>query len=118
MNLQTHTAQDHDPSNITNPQHVDEHEVMTPAQQLVIFIVLFLITMFMVFMSFVPMGIVNPFVTIGCAFIKAFLVIFFFMHMKSQSRLIKATVASGFFILGVLMVMSGSDYMSRAWGMW
>ena len=42
----------------------------------------------------------------------------FFMHVKYSSRLVKLTVVSGFFTFLVLVIMSLSDYISRAWGQW
>ena len=117
LSLNNDNGQEQDPANVTNPQHVEDH-IISPPMQVVIFAVLLAITLVITLTSFIPMGILNPIVTIGGAFVKAALVILFFMHVKSQSRLIKATVFSGFFILGVLVVMAGSDYISRAWGMW
>ena len=49
---------------------------------------------------------------------KAVIVILFFMHVKYQSNLVKMTVAAGFFTFLVLITMTLSDYMSRAWGLW
>ena len=49
---------------------------------------------------------------------KAALVILFFMHVKYSSRLMKLTVAAGFFTFLVLITMTLSDYISRAWGLW
>ena len=49
---------------------------------------------------------------------KACIVILFFMHVKYQSRLIKMTIGSGFFIFLALIVMTLSDYISRSWGLW
>jgi cytochrome c oxidase subunit 4 len=46
------------------------------------------------------------------------LVILFFMHVIFQSKLIKMTVAAGFFTFGILIVLALSDYLSRAWGRW
>lgn len=114
----TTEAQKHDPPNVDNPAHVDHDEVMGPAQQVVVFAVLLLITLIIVLTSYIPLGPLNPILVIGGAFVKAALVIWFFMHVRSQSRLIQATIVSGFFILGVLTVLSGSDYISRAWGLW
>ena len=54
----------------------------------------------------------------GIACIKAVLVILFFMHVKYSSRLTKLTVAAGFFTFFVLITMSMTDYISRAWGLW
>ena len=63
-------------------------------------------------------GQLNPVIALGIACFKAVIVILFFMHAKYQSRLIKMTIASGFFVFLVLIVMTMSDYISRAWGMW
>ena len=42
-----------------------------------------------------------------------------FLHARQvQSRLIKLTVAAGFFTFLVLITMTLSDYISRAWGLW
>ena len=60
----------------------------------------------------------NPVIALGIACFKAVIVILFFMHAKYQSRLIKMTIASGFFVFLVLVVMTLSDYISRAWGTW
>jgi cytochrome c oxidase subunit 4 len=57
-------------------------------------------------------------VALAIASFKAVVVILFFMHVKFQSRLIKLTVASGFFSFFVLTALSLSDYISRSWGLW
>ena len=68
--------------------------------------------------SYLELGIFNPIVAIAIACIKAVLVILFFMHVKYSSRLTKLTVAAGFFTFIVLITMTLTDYMSRAWGLW
>jgi cytochrome c oxidase subunit 4 len=40
------------------------------------------------------------------------------MHVKYSSRLVKLTVGAGFFTFFVLITMTLSDYISRAWGLW
>ncbi len=40
------------------------------------------------------------------------------MHAKYQSRLIKMTIGSGFFMFLALIIMTLSDYISRSWGLW
>jgi cytochrome c oxidase subunit 4 len=57
-------------------------------------------------------------VALGIACTKACVVILFFMHVKYQSRLVKLTVSAGFFTFLVLITMTLTDYMSRAWGLW
>ncbi len=70
------------------------------------------------FLPSFELGIFNPIVAIAIACIKAVLVILFFMHVKYSSRLTKLTVAAGFFTFLVLITMTLTDYMSRAWGLW
>jgi cytochrome c oxidase subunit IV len=68
--------------------------------------------------AYIDLGILNPVVALAIACFKAVVVILFFMHVKYQSKLVKLTVASGFFTFIVLITMTLTDYMSRAWGLW
>ena len=68
--------------------------------------------------AYVDLGVFNPIIALAIACFKAVVVILFFMHVKYQSRLIKMTVAAGFFTFIVLITMTLSDYISRAWGRW
>ena len=106
-----------DPMNITNPEH-DEHHIVTPVQYSMVFAALLVGTGLTVIAAYFDMGVLNPMVALAIACTKAVIVILFFMHVKYQSRLIKMTVASGFFTFAVLIVMTLSDYISRAWGRW
>jgi cytochrome c oxidase subunit 4 len=106
-----------DPSNVINPEHV-EHHIVTPFQYLLVFGTLLVMTAVTVGAAYVPMGPLNPIVALAIACFKAVVVILFFMHVKYQSRLVKMTVACGFFTFIVLITMTLTDYMSRAWGLW
>ncbi len=66
----------------------------------------------------VDMGVFNPIIALGIACVKAVIVILFFMHVKFQSKLVKMTVGAGFFTFGILVMMTLTDYISRAWGLW
>jgi cytochrome c oxidase subunit IV len=107
----------HDPANITNPEHADHH-IVTPLQYSFVFGALLLGTLITVLAADVDMGVMNPVIALGIACTKAVIVILFFMHVKYQSHLVKMTVFAGFFTFGVLIMMTLSDYMSRAWGLW
>lgn len=107
----------HDPANITNPEHA-EHHIVTPFQYSLVFGTLLLGTAITVGAAFVDLKVFNPIIALGIACFKAVVVILFFMHVKFQSRLIKMTVAAGFFTFLILITMTLSDYMSRAWGRW
>jgi cytochrome c oxidase subunit IV len=107
----------HDPANITNPEHADHH-IVTPFQYSLVFVSLLIGTLITVLAADVDLHVFNPIIALGIACTKAVIVILFFMHVKYQSNLIKMTVASGFFTFIVLITMTLSDYLSRAWGRW
>ncbi len=106
-----------DALNVTNPEHSEIH-IVTPLQYSYVYGVLLIGTILTVVAAKVELGVFNPIVALGIACFKATVVILFFMHVKYQSRLIKITVGAGFFTFIVLITMTLSDYMSRAWGLW
>jgi cytochrome c oxidase subunit 4 len=110
-------SQYHDPANVTNPEHA-EHHIVTPRTYIIVFVTLLTFTAITVAAAFVNLGIFNPIVALAIACTKAVIVILFFMHVFFQSKLIKMTVGAGFFTFLVLITMTLSDYISRAWGLW
>jgi cytochrome c oxidase subunit 4 len=110
-------SEHHDPSNVTNPEHADHH-IVTPAMYAIVFATLLIFTGITVAAAFKNLGILNPVVALGIACTKGVIVILFFMHVKYQSKLVKLTVSAGFFTFLVLITMTLSDYVSRAWGLW
>ena len=107
----------HDPANITNPEHADHH-IVSPFEYGLVFISLLIGTAITVWAADQNFHIFNPIIALGIASTKAVIVILFFMHVKYQSNLIKMTVGAGFFTFLVLITMTLSDYISRAWGLW
>lgn len=107
----------HDAANVTNPEHSENH-IVSPLQYCMVFGTLLLFTGLTVVAAYIDLGVLNPIIALGIASFKAVVVILFFMHVKYQSRLIKMTVGSGFFTFLVLITLTLSDYMSRAWGLW
>lgn len=57
----------------------------------------------------------NTVVALTIAVIKATLVVLYFMHVRYSTRLIWVVVVAGFFWLGILFVLTMSDYLSRNW---
>jgi cytochrome c oxidase subunit 4 len=106
-----------DASNVTNPEHADHH-IVSPLQYALVFGTLLTFTAITVGAAFIDLGIFNPMVALGIACFKACIVILFFMHVKYSSRLVKMTVGAGFFTFLVLITMTMTDYISRAWGLW
>jgi cytochrome c oxidase subunit 4 len=65
--------------------------------------------------SFLDLGPWNTVVALGIAFLKATLVVLFFMHVKYSPRLTQVTIAGGLFWLAILIVITLSDFMTRGW---
>jgi cytochrome c oxidase subunit 4 len=107
----------HDPSNVVNPEHSDHH-IVTPVVYAIVFVSLLVGTAITVVAAYIDLGIFNPVVALAIACTKAVIVILFFMHVKYQSKLVKLTVGAGFFTFLVLITMTLTDYVSRAWGLW
>lgn len=107
----------HDAANVTNPEHADHH-IIGPGTYIAVYVTLLILTMVTVGAAFVDLGIMNPVIAVAIACVKATVVILFFMHVFYQSKLIKLTVATGFVTFLILVAMTLSDYMSRAWGLW
>jgi cytochrome c oxidase subunit IV len=80
-----------------------------------IFGVLMLCTYLTVQMAFIDLGPFNTVAALVIALFKATLVVLFFMHVKYSSRLTWAIALSGVFWLGILLVLTMSDYLTRAW---
>lgn len=112
-----HATEGNDKLNVTNPEH-GEHHIVSPLQYSMVFGTLLLFTLLTVVAAFIDLKWANPVIALAIACFKAVIVILFFMHVKYQSRLIKMTIASGFFMFLVLVTMTMSDYISRSWGMW
>jgi cytochrome c oxidase subunit 4 len=65
--------------------------------------------------SFVDLGPWNTVVALGIAFLKATLVVLFFMHVKYSPRLTQITVGGGLLWLAILILITLSDFMTRGW---
>jgi len=106
---------DHDP----NSGHPESHQhIVGPMTYLTIFGALLVGTAVTIGASYLELGAWNAVVALAIAVVKATLVVLFFMHIKYSSRLMKLTVGAGLFTFLVLVGMSMSDYISRAWGQW
>ena len=55
----------------------------------------------------------NTVVALTIAFIKASFVVWFFMHVKFSSKLVKLSVGAGLFWLAIMFVLTLADYNSR-----
>jgi cytochrome c oxidase subunit 4 len=66
--------------------------------------------------AFIDLGRFNAALALTIATAKALLVVLFFMHLKGAGeKLLKLVVISTIFFLLILLVLSMSDYATRAW---
>jgi cytochrome c oxidase subunit IV len=100
------------------PTHHEEH-IVSPMVYLVIGSALLVCTAITVGASLIDLpGDLNAVVALAIACFKMTLVVLFFMHVKYSSKLTKLTVGAGFLTFVVLIMMTMTDYISRAWGRW
>ncbi len=92
--------------------------IVGPGVYLVILFALLVGTALTVWASYVDLGFWNPIIALAIATTKAVLVVLFFMHVWYSSKLTKLTIISGIFMFLVLISMTLTDYISRAWGNW
>ena len=99
-----------------DPEHEEHLHIIKPTFYLGIFFALLCLTALTTGMSFIDLGVFNAVIALAIAVVKASLVVLFFMHIHYSSRLLKMTVAAGLFTFCLLITLTMSDYISRAWG--
>jgi len=80
-----------------------------------IFAILMACTGLTVWIAFLDLGPLNTIAALGIAVFKATLVVLFFMHVKYSTRLTWAVVLGSVFWFGILIALTMSDYLTRAW---
>ena len=80
-----------------------------------VFLALMVFTGLTVWAAYQHLGIWNTPVALGIATAKAVMVALIFMHLKSSPRLTALVVGSSILFLAILILITGSDYLTRAW---
>lgn len=65
--------------------------------------------------AFLRLGGVNTLVAYGVAIAKAGLIAWVYMDLRSSPKLTRLMAALGLFWLGILFVLSLSDFLTRGW---
>jgi cytochrome c oxidase subunit 4 len=89
--------------------------VVPPRVYFAVFAALIVLTATTTAVSFLDLGPWNTVVALGIAFLKATLVVLFFMHVKYSPRLTQIVIAGGLFWLVILLALTLSDFMTRGW---
>ena len=87
---------------------------VAPKSQLyAVFAALMVLTVVTVLVSRVNLGSFNLPVALAVAVAKALLVILIFMEVKYSPKLVQVTAAVGFLFLGIMILYTMTDYLSR-----
>ena len=89
------------------------HHVTPASVYYVIFGALIVLTAITVGVAFLDLGWLNTPIALLIAVLKASLVILYFMHVRWSTHLTWVVVVGSFLWLGVLFVLTFSDYLSR-----
>jgi cytochrome c oxidase subunit IV len=80
-----------------------------------VFFALMILTILTVFVSTQDLGLLNTPIALAIAVCKATLVILFFMHVIHSTRLTWIVILASLLWLGVLFVLTLTDYLTRSW---
>ena len=80
-----------------------------------VFASLMILTAVTVAVAYYDLGPLNTIVALSIAVTKAALVILYFMHVRYSPSLTKLVVAGSFLWLFIMLSITMSDYVSRAW---
>jgi cytochrome c oxidase subunit IV len=97
--------------------HAHEHKnhVVPVSIYIVIFVSLMILTGLTVLASQKNFGPGNTIIAVAIAALKATLVILYFMHVRYNDNIVRIAVFAGFLWLGVMIVLTLSDYIARGW---
>jgi cytochrome c oxidase subunit 4 len=92
------------------------NEYIVPKRTYYIVYVILLIGTYLTWqVAIFDLGPMNTIVALTIAVFKATLVVLFFMHVKYGTRLTWVVVMGSVFWLGILLVLTFGDYLTRSW---
>src|SRR3954454_9985014 len=94
---------------------MSERRIESPLTLLVIFLALIGLTLLTVALSFLNLGQWHLVAGLSVGTLKALLVALFFMELRRSSGLNWLAVGAALFWLGILHVLTLTDYWSRHW---
>jgi cytochrome c oxidase subunit 4 len=91
------------------------HHIIPKRVYYTVFAILIFCTYLTVHISFLDLGPLNAIAALGIAVFKGTLVVLFFMHVKYSTKLTWAVALGGVFWLAILLALTMTDYLTRAW---
>lgn len=92
-----------------------QHHVTSQGTYYFIFGCLMVLTALTVWVAYQDFGALNVPIAIGIAVTKATLVVLFFMHVLQSPKLTSLIVWTSIAFLGILFLLTLSDYWTRFW---
>jgi cytochrome c oxidase subunit 4 len=93
-----------------------QHHVVAKKIYYAVFGTLMVLTLVTVAIAYVNLGPMNAVAALVIACFKATIVVLYFMHVKYSTRLVKLSIVAGLYWMGIIMVLTLSDYLTRGWG--
>lgn len=91
-------------------EHIDRSRTY-----LQVFAALIVLTVATTLVAYVDLGPLNVITALAIAVVKMLLVALFFMHVRYSTRLTRLVVGGGLLWLGILFLLTMSDYVTRGW---
>jgi cytochrome c oxidase subunit IV len=92
-----------------------EHPIIPPRTYFIVYLALLVLLVLTVAVAYVHLDGWSVVLALTIAIIKALLVILYFMHVRYSDWLTWLFAGAGFLWLGILLVLTISDYLSRGW---
>ena len=86
-----------------------------PDRYVLVFLALLALTAATVGLTYVDLGAWHSIVGLTIAAAKALLIVLFFMHLFRSKSVIWVIALSGLFWLGILLILTLTDYATRSW---
>ena len=93
----------------------DGHHICGVGTYLSIFGALMVLTLITVVVAFQDLGPFNNLAALGIAFLKVFLVVTVFMHLRYNAQIIWIVAGASFIWLVIMITFTLSDLMTRGW---
>ena len=91
-------------------EHIDAVRIYV-----IVFVSLLVLTFLTTAVAVVDLGPLNVVVALVIASIKMMLVALFFMHLRHSTILMRVVVGGGLLWLGIMLLLSLADYVTRGW---
>ncbi|MBI4397383.1 MAG: cytochrome C oxidase subunit IV family protein [Elusimicrobia bacterium] len=88
---------------------------ITKKTYVAVYAALMILVLVTVGVAYLDLGLLNVVAAMTIAFFKAILVALYFMHVRTSSRLVWVVAGAGVYWLVILLALTMSDFLTRAW---